>query len=411
MLPMSQRLPWMSTPSRPSCCLTASRASVKCLVCKALRALMKEGVSTYCPNEAKYLPSPSTGVLRCSSAYARVGFSFTWEIGQVATFAFSPAGVCGPNGGGSGVGGSLHAKTPVVWASSASMQCRAATDRLPSKLARSCSTQPLPSGAEEEQRWSPQASTKGSPSSARSQSSTASRMPVGWSCRTKTRRRPMANSSSSYAAALAGTLRSTATSSRCLKRRCICASVVSLTTRMMLSMPALSSSSQSQQIAGFTESPSQTGKSQGPAHFVAGHMSGHAPAMGTTAFRTGFCAAIVRGKGSMPRLATIFMTSSWALSERQSSCALPSPCEPMPLPPVTCGRSAGHLSKRCSAGAPSSWGQRGTALASQRAWAAAMRAPRRSAAFAASRSRARTSAASWHVARFFSPSNSCNSRS
>mmetsp|Transcript_91442 Transcript_91442/g.272857 ORF Transcript_91442/g.272857 Transcript_91442/m.272857 type:complete len:208 (-) Transcript_91442:931-1554(-) len=201
---------------------------------------------------------------------------------------------------------------------------------------------PLPSGADEEHKWSPQARRNGSPSSTRSQRSTASRIPVGWSCRTKTIRLPIARSSLSYAAAFAGTPRSTATSSRCRKRCCICASVASLVTRMIRSMPAATSSSHNQQIAGFTASPSRTGKSQGPEHFVAGHMPVQAPAIGITAERTGFWAVIVRRRGSMPRLVTTFMTSSCEASDLQMSCALPSPCEPTPLPPVMWGTRWGH---------------------------------------------------------------------
>lgn len=89
-------------------------------------------------------------------------------------------------------------------------------------------------------------------------------------------------------------------------------------------------------MAGFTMRCFRTGKSQGPTHFVAGHMPLQAPATGTMAVRTAFCLGMVSFKGSMAMDFTIFMTSSWSASDLHTNCALPSPWEPTPLPPVMC---------------------------------------------------------------------------
>mmetsp|Transcript_90294 Transcript_90294/g.260189 ORF Transcript_90294/g.260189 Transcript_90294/m.260189 type:complete len:252 (+) Transcript_90294:271-1026(+) len=176
-------------------------------------------------------------------------------------------------------------------------------------------------------------------------------------------------------------------------------------------MPSRRSSSQSTQMAGFTMEPARMGKSQGPMHFVAGHMPGHMPAIGSTADRTGFCAGMVRSKGSMPSPRTRSIVAACAAASRQTSCALPSPWEPTPLPPVMSFFKPGQSRSRCSVGAVSSCGHRGTALVSQRACAAVIKAPMRSAAFEASRSRERISTACAQTSWLISPSKVCNARS
>mmetsp|Transcript_28963 Transcript_28963/g.83062 ORF Transcript_28963/g.83062 Transcript_28963/m.83062 type:complete len:407 (-) Transcript_28963:715-1935(-) len=399
----------MRMPLRPSCCLKESNASVKCCLSFALKVAKIEGVSTYWPKDARNCPSGKFFVLRCSRAYTTVGFSTIRESGHKA--GLSPKPSRSPKGRGKGEGGSRQQYAPAAWSSSPRSTCIEATEQLPSKAARSWAMQPRPSGAVDRQRWSPQTRRNGSPSTTGSQSKIASRMPVGRSCFTNLIRAPILNNSSSYAAASNGTLSNTTVSSRLQKTCCICAWVAAFTTMTICSMSACINSSHNQHIAGFTRSPMRIGNSHGPMHFVAGHMPGHMPAIGITAERTDFCAGMVSNKGSMPRVRTISTTDAWATASLHTNCALPSPWEPTPLPPVMCGRSSAQPRSRCSVGAANSWGQRGTALASHRAWASDIKAPMRSAALAGSLSRDKISTACAQTSKFTSPSKACNALS
>jgi len=105
------------------------------------------------------------------------------------------------------------------------------------------------------------------------------------------------------------------------------------------STPALNASSTMASITGFARpSRSMIGNSSFLIAFVAGKSRVPNPAAGMTALRTLRPERRTSFRHDIPRSRSmISMAFAWLASSRTMNCAVPSPCEPTPLPPRTWG--------------------------------------------------------------------------